>query len=138
MYFYLKAYSCEGGNKDKELILDMALLYDEMGQLEKAKEKFKEIITLDPLEERAYYGMAIVYDNRGQFRKAVEFYKKAIEINPNYNRAYFFMAGAYDAIGKQDEAIEAYKKRVEDFKNPSIKVHWLILRKILWETPNYS
>ena len=108
--FYKKAYESPLGKNDTELILDMALIYDEKGEDIKASEKYKEILNIDEKDERAYYGLAIIHDNREEYNEAIKYYKKAIDINPKYNRAFFFLAGAYDAIGQKEEAIKCYKE----------------------------
>lgn len=74
--FYEKAYSCAGENKDIELLFDMALLYDELDEDEKAEEKYYEILDLVPTEERAYYGLAILQDKKGEYSKAIDFFKR--------------------------------------------------------------
>ena len=71
--FYKKAYSLEIGKKDIELLIDMALIYDEIGLKSEAEEKYFEIIELDKDEARAYYGLAIIYDDNIYKRGKVEF-----------------------------------------------------------------
>ncbi|EDS77617.1 conserved protein, tetratricopeptide repeat family protein [Clostridium botulinum C str. Eklund] len=108
--FYEKAYKSPLGKNDTELILDIALIYDEKEEYVKAAEKYKEILKIDKKDERAYYGLAIIYDNKQNYNEAINYYKKAIEINPKYNRAFFFLAGAYDAIGQKQKAIKCYNE----------------------------
>lgn len=111
--FYKKANNLSIGKKDKELILDIALLYDELGFREMAKKKYKEAIEIDENFENAYYGLAVVYDEEEDYKRARKYYKKAIEINPNYDKAYFFLANILDEEGFKEEAIENYKKVIE-------------------------
>lgn len=111
--FYKKANNLSAGKKDKDLILDIALLYDELGFKEIAKKKYKEAIEIDPDFENAYYGLAVVYDQEKDYKRAMQYYKKAIEINPNYDKAYFFLANILDEEGFQEDAIENYKKAIE-------------------------
>jgi tetratricopeptide (TPR) repeat protein len=84
MSFYKKAYALDIGKHDIELLMDMALLYDELGLSTEAENKYFEIIKLDEDEARAYYGLAIIYDDKDELEKAKEYYEKAIEKNPNY------------------------------------------------------
>ncbi len=88
--FYNKAYNTPMGSKDVELLLDMALVYDELEEYEKAEKKYKEILKVNPKDSRAFYGLAIIYDNKEEYKKAIKLYEKAIEYDKNYNRAYFF------------------------------------------------
>ena len=111
--FYQKAYAMNIGKQDIELLMDMALIYDEIGFLDEAERKYLEIIELDEDEARAYYGLAIIYDENDELEKAKEYYEKAIEKNPNYDKAYFFLANIYDEFGEKDNAIINYKKAIE-------------------------
>lgn len=115
--FYEKAYSCAVENKDVELLFEMALLYDELDEDEKAEEKYYEILDLMPTEERAYYGLAILYDKKEEYSKAIDFFQRSIELNPKYHKAFFFMANTYDQMGNKDKAIEYYKKALEIEEN---------------------
>ena len=111
--FYKKAYKLDVGKTDVELLLDMALLYDEAGLKKEAEDKYLEVLKLDEDEARAYYGLAIIYDDEDKLGIAKKYYKKAIEKNPNYDKAYFFLANIYDQFDDKDRAIENYKKAIE-------------------------
>ncbi|MCT4563621.1 MAG: tetratricopeptide repeat protein [Maledivibacter sp.] len=110
--FFRKAYGMEGGKYDIELLLDMALVYDGLGDIIKAEEKYREILDIDPDEARAYYGLAILYDDRKDYGSAIQYYKRAIQIDEYYDRAYFFLANIYDEIGEKENAILCYKKTI--------------------------
>ncbi len=97
---YNKVYKLSKGN-DVDAIIGLALIYDYLGKSEKVKEYYKEALTIDEYEERAYYGLAAIYDDEGNYEKAIKLYNKAIYINPNYHKAYFFLANAYDVSGKK-------------------------------------
>ena len=111
--FYKKAFKFKEASNDIDLLLDMGLLYEEFGEEELAKEKFLQILEIDPKEARAYYGLGVLYDERNQYEEALAYYKKAIEFDPDYDRAYFFAANVYDQIGQKEEAIHYYKKVIE-------------------------
>ncbi|MEY8000920.1 tetratricopeptide repeat protein [Clostridium sp. Mt-5] len=106
---YNKVYELSKG-KDVDAIINLALIYDFWGKSEKVKEYYKEALSIDDCEERAYYGLAAIYDDEGNYAKAIKLYKKAIYINPSYHKAYFFLANAYDVSGKKDLAIYTYKR----------------------------
>ncbi|AJA49097.1 TPR repeat-containing protein [Clostridium pasteurianum DSM 525 = ATCC 6013] len=106
---YNKVYELSSG-KNLDAIINLALIYDSLGKSDKAKDYYKEALSIDDYEERAYYGLATIYDEEGKYEEAIILYNKAIYINPNYHKAYFFLANAYDVSGKKDLAIETYKK----------------------------
>lgn len=111
--FYKKAYDLPIGKNDIELIIDMALLYDQLGFRDYAKEKYKKVIEIDSNYANAYYGLAVIYDEEEKYEEAIKYYKKSIELNPNYDKAYFFIANIQDELGNKDEAIINYKKVIE-------------------------
>lgn len=111
--FYKKAYSCPIGKKDLDLILDIALIYDELGFKDLAIKKYEEALKIDSEFANAYYGLGVIYDDEGEYDKALELYKKAIELNPSYDKAYFFLANILDEKGCKEEAINNYKKVIE-------------------------
>lgn len=113
LHFYHKAYQCKGGDQDVELLLDMGLLYDEMGNYDAAKEMYEKVLQIDPKDARGYYSLAIAYDNEKNYIKAIKYYKKAIELDPYYDKAYFFLANAYDELGEKKKAIKFYHKVIE-------------------------
>ena len=63
--FYKKAYGLNIGKIDTELIMDIALIYDEIGLKADAEEKYKEVLKLDDDDARAYYGLSVIYDEDG-------------------------------------------------------------------------
>ncbi len=73
--FYKKAYSLPIGKGDIDLLLDMALLYDELGFKDLAEKKYKEVIDIDKGEASAYYGLGVLYDEDKEYEKAIEYYK---------------------------------------------------------------
>lgn len=109
---YLKANELSNG-EEIEVLISLALIYHNLGKLEKAKAYYKEAISINEDEERAYYGLAVIYDENSEYEKAINLYKKAIYINPNYNKAYFFLANAYDILGDKESAIKYYEKLLE-------------------------
>lgn len=106
---YNKVYELSSG-EDVDAIINLALIYDSLEKSEKAKEYYKEALSIDDYEESAYYGLATIYDEEENYEEAIRLYNKAIYINPNYHRAYFFLANAYDVSGEKDLAIETYEK----------------------------
>ena len=115
--FYKKANNLSAGKKDKDLILDIALLYDELGFKEIAKKKYKEAIEIDPDFENAYYGLAVVYDQEKDYKRAMQYYKKAIEINPNELWAYANIGCILEEMSKDEEALLYLEKALEIDEN---------------------
>lgn len=111
--YYLMAEEVLNGVKDLDLIINIALVLDEMGESENAEKKYKEALGINEFDSRAHYGLGVIYDERENFTQAIEHYKKAIEINPVYDRALFYLANDLDIIGEKEEAIIYYEKLLE-------------------------
>ena len=76
--FFKKAYNTEWGKRDIELVIDMALIYHQLEQMDLAKEMYIKAIGIDNKDERAFYGLGTIYDEEENYEKAKEFYKRAI------------------------------------------------------------
>lgn len=106
--YFQKAYHL--GDRSSELLLDLALTYEALGNDEQALKAFQELIEVDPDECRAYYGIGSILDERKDLKAALPYYEKAIALNPFYDRAYFFLASGYDELGDTEKAIIYYKE----------------------------
>lgn len=82
--FLKMAYKCDEGKEDIELLLDIALLYDKIGNPILSKKMYEEALSIDANEARAYYGIGILFDEGGNYEEAIECYKKAIAIDDKY------------------------------------------------------
>lgn len=110
LHYFLKAYEVA---PDDDLLIDIALLYQELGDTQKAYETFQRILEQNPEECIAYYGLATLLDEEEKYLEAIPYYEQAVALNPFYDRAYFFLAGAYDATGQPASAITAYERVLE-------------------------
>lgn len=93
-----------------DLAIDIALLYDELGNIEQASHYFNRALELDPNNARAYYGQGMIYENEGKIDEAISYYKEAIALDPNYVAAHFFLACLYDDIAEVYLAIYHYEQ----------------------------
>ena len=110
LHYFTRAYEI---TQDSALLLEMAMLNQELGHLEDALSYYKKMALLDSEECRAYYGMATVYDEQDCPEQAILLYEKAIAINPLYDRAYFFLADLLDRIGDKNTAINYYQQLLD-------------------------
>lgn len=93
-----------------DLSIEIALLYDELGDLETARYYFERALELDPNNPCAYYGLAMLFEAEGEVEKAIAYYKEAIALDPHYIAAHFFLACLYDDIGEVYLAIYHYEQ----------------------------
>lgn len=82
--------------------------YQKAGHLKLARDRYVQIIKLDPLNQYAYYDVGVVYQSDGQNSAAASAYEKALAINPGYVPALFNLAGI-DAATSGPTAVALYE-----------------------------
>jgi len=82
----------------------LGVIYLRNGQPLKALPLLKEVATLRPSDEDAYFALAETYTDLGEDTKAVENYLKAIEMNSEFAEAYYNLARLYAISKKMDKA----------------------------------
>ena len=92
---------------------NLAKVYLEMEDSEKAIELYTELLKIKPDSFDYLFNLASAYKLSGNYEKATETYKKAGEINPDNPDTFFNLGLIYDNEGKPDEAIKCYQKSLE-------------------------
>lgn len=85
------------------------------GDFEKAIEKMKQALVLDPLSLPLNSNLADAYAFAGRFEDALQQYDKLIGMDPSFRRGYEGRGMAYIALGEYDKAIrdlEHYHKLI--------------------------
>ena len=81
---------------DKILNYNLGMLFQELGELESAKEQYQNLIALDPKSYPAYNSLgyiALVFEDN--YEEAVHYFSKAIEIDSLYDQAWCNRGIAY-------------------------------------------
>lgn len=107
------AKKLEGKVESSYIDVNLAKIYYNLGQKEKAYEKFDEAIAKDPeniniLADKVEY---LVDDDN--YEEAHKIYDKIIKINPNYVDAYYQKSILYIYEKNDEKALEYAKKAVE-------------------------
>lgn len=87
------------------LINNLATLYINTGQSDKAIPLLDSVIKYTPAFSKPYNNLACAYMNLNQFREAIIYGKKAIELEPAYARAFMNVGMAYCNLNKFDSAL---------------------------------
>ena len=58
-----------------------------LADFEVAEKLFKQVIDIDPDNERALFKLGNIYSNTGRHEAAIESYHKILQLNPEHNRA---------------------------------------------------
>ncbi|MBI1969181.1 tetratricopeptide repeat protein, partial [Candidatus Woesearchaeota archaeon] len=102
--------------KDPKPYYDLALMYKEKGEFDKAMELFQKAISLNPLYRNPFSNIAEIYMRKKQLPKAIEYLKKGMEAKPNANDCYN-LALLYTKLGRDKEAVDLLRKAID--LNPS-------------------
>jgi len=102
------------GNTDMQasVLNNIAIIYKEKGELDKALSYYKDSLNLQTNEkEKAtiYNNIANIYSYKGDYQKAVEYYQKAIEIADRY--------GDYHSASKHKLNLGDTYRRMKDYEN---------------------
>ncbi len=93
-----------------DAFLQRGIIYDLLGQTEKAKYDYLRVLDLDSLNARALVNMGAYYGKQGKYEKALSLFKKALKRNPELFAAYSNLGLAYLSLNKLDSAIVYFKK----------------------------
>ena len=79
------------------------------GQLDKARERFDQVIDAQPDRVEAYWERAMLDMEEGFLEDAVQGFDLCISVDEMYVNGRFFKARCLEAMGKADQALTEYK-----------------------------
>jgi len=88
-------------------------IYAQLGEVDKARERFHHSLELDPGYADTYLRLAQLELDQENWQDAYDAYMMAAELKPKDPRGYSGMAYALAKMGRTEEAIEANKKVLE-------------------------
>ena len=108
-----KAYQSEEGKTDVKILTDLGIIYQSMGDSEKAIEMFEKAIQLDPRRSVPYYYLGNLYIAEKDYQKTKTIGDKLIELQPEEGKGYSFRGYAL-LMAKDFAAAEAtFTKAIE-------------------------
>ncbi len=122
-------------SSSEDKYIQLGILFDQMGEFDKAIACFTQAIKINPNNGNNYYNRGVAYGHMGDWDNAIADYTKAIELNPNDSEAYGNRAMAY--LDKKD-----YNKAIADLTqclaiNP-YSIHRLNLPEVFYFRANNS
>ena len=96
------------------MLLETALQYQKMGDIEKAESLYRKILKSDPENIHALHLLGVIAMDMGHPEEAVNLIEKSLHINPANIKARFNLANALVARGSLDHAIEELKQTLKD------------------------
>lgn len=100
------AISIEPNNPN--ILLDRALIFMDLNEIELAIENLNKIIEMDPNITSAYMNLSSIYRNRGEYDKAIGYCKEALKIRKDVD-FYYQLATIYEEIGEYEKARAYYE-----------------------------
>lgn len=85
----------ETANQIQKLFSEAQLFMEIAGGSSRAKEKYSEILSLDPNNDNALAGIADCYLLEHKYDKAIKIAKQSLEINPNNAYTLYILGNAY-------------------------------------------
>jgi tetratricopeptide (TPR) repeat protein len=97
--------------EDEELreraMLDLAMAYQEMGDIDGAISRYRQIIDEEPYNAHAWQYLGTFYNDSGLFERALEAFDYAITINPGIALAHYHQGLTYLNLKDVDKAYES-------------------------------
>ena len=78
----------------------LGVLYQKLGELQKAQSCLEKAIEIDPSYINAHYNLGVLFNDIGEYTKAIFMYEKLIKINPIHNSTLNNLGGIYKLLHK--------------------------------------
>jgi tetratricopeptide (TPR) repeat protein len=97
-------------HRDDALLLhdDLAAIYSELGQPDRAVAHLRASILVSPRSAAAHYNLALALARANHFAGAIGEYSEALNIDPTLGRAHFNLARLLDRLGRTSDALDHY------------------------------
>lgn len=113
-----------------QAILDEANQLLKDGELEKAEQKYIEVISLQPAAGEAFQGLGEVYMAKKDYQHAKESLKHAVKLSPRSTAIFLDLAELYHVTGLDHKALEECRKAVALEPNDPKSLHALFVTSI--------
>jgi len=92
---------------------NLALVYENQGQLEKAEEHYRQAFAANPNDFLSCINLGNLAVRRQDWTEALDWYKRAAKIEPNSDGVHCNLAGAHVALGQLEEAESHFNKALD-------------------------
>ncbi len=99
--------------KKPRYVGNLAAVYVELGEYQKAAEKAEELLRLDPEDDLTYSNLGKIYVMLGDNQKARRNFQKAIDLKPDNPEYYENLGIMLLNLGKYDEAVNVFTKLLQ-------------------------
>jgi tetratricopeptide (TPR) repeat protein len=101
-------------------VFEEALLVDEQGDWQKAKQYYRKAIDEQDCPSDAYCNLGIIESQEGDYPKAIDCFTMSLKLNPRHYEAHYNLANLYAEVGNHALAKVHYNIAIElepDFPN---------------------
>jgi tetratricopeptide (TPR) repeat protein len=91
---------------------DVAMLYLELGEPEKAVRHLEAVARLKAGSASAYNNLGVALEQSGSFEEAMSQYRKALEIDPDLTLAHYNLGNLLESLARVDEALVHFREAV--------------------------
>ncbi|MDI3547653.1 MAG: hypothetical protein PWR10_1305 [Halanaerobiales bacterium] len=114
--------------------INLAALYKETGQLDKAINTYKQALNLNPDNTSIYLNLGNIYLQKGNYDSAIEVLKEGVALDPSFVAIRSKLATAYYEKGNFEKAKEQFNKVIK--QNNNIYEAYYYLGEIYYNVEN--
>ena len=97
-------------SKCPEIFHLLGLINYQLDLFEDAMDAYREVIKLQPDNERAHSSLAAVQKQSMEYEEATKSYKRLISLNPHLKENYFNLANSLNFLEKKEDALSIFKR----------------------------
>ena len=99
--------------KHQNSLHNLGIIFQDLGEFQKAKNCIKKIIDINPNFEEAHNTLGVIYKKLRSNQKAIDCFKKATELNPNYEVPIYNLGTVFQELENYHEAIDCFEKVIK-------------------------
>jgi Flp pilus assembly protein TadD len=92
------------GGPDPQIAFDLAYALAAAGDVERAIERYRQVVELDPLRQDAWVNLGDLLRTDGQTGPAIEAFRHALDLDPDDAAAHYDLADALHQLGEGSRA----------------------------------
>ena len=108
---------------------NLAKIYFERGEIQKAKQFYLAAIYFDPLLSDGYFNLGSTYGTLAMYDSSFYYYNQCLKLDPKRTDAYIYMGLNYFNTGRPDTAIIYYDKAIQ--MDPYVPASYILKTKVL-------
>ncbi len=92
--------------------INLAMLFDQRGEPEKAEREFRRVIEIDPNLGDTYYSLGLLLAQQDRLAEAEPVLKRGAELLPNNARLRYNLSVALFRLGNKDDAVKVLREAI--------------------------